>query len=335
MIFFQQSIDDVNFPMLTNDRIATNKKCKALFPRPPSAALKTFDAHDGLKIRFETYACEAKTRRGVIVLLGGRSEFIEKYREIVGQLLLRKWDVATFDWRGQGLSERMLPNRYKGYVETYEDYLKDLACFMDRHVPQKADTPVMILAHSMGGHIALRYLHDHPGRIAKAVLTSPLMDIAGPLVLTQAMKIIVKIVARSGFKTYYATRANDFDPSRKRFAGNRLTRDPQRFQQTVRMTIDNPDVALGGVTFGWLAATFNSIQHTMAKGYLERITTPMLMISAGADKIVSLAAQKKTCRRLSNCHLVTIPNALHELLIETDTVLDQFWSIFDDFVITR
>ena len=98
------------------------------------------------------------------------------------------------------------------------------------------------------------------------------------------------------------------------------------------MIIDNPDVALGGVTFGWLAATFNSIQHMMAKGYLERITTPMLMISAGADKIVSLAAQKKTCRRLSNCHLVMIPNALHELLIETDTVLDKFWSIFDDFV---
>jgi lysophospholipase len=295
--------------------------------------LKTFDTYDGLKIRFDTYACGTKTCRGVVVLLGGRSEFIEKYREIVDQLLVRKLDVVTFDWRGQGLSDRLLPNRYKGYVETYEDYLKDLTCFMDKHVPQKADRPVMMLAHSMGAHIALRYLHDHPGRVEKAVLTSPLIDIAGPVLLTRTMKMIVKIAARSGFKKYYATRANDFDPSKKRFTGNRLTRDPRRFQQTIQMIIDNPDVAIGGVTFGWLDATFNSIRHIMVDGYLESITTPVIMISAGGDEIVSVAAQKKICRRLPNCHLVMIPNALHELLIETDAVLEKFWASFDEFVL--
>ncbi len=294
--------------------------------------MKTFDTHDGLKIRFDTYTCGTKTCRGVVVLLGGRSEFIEKYRETVDQLLARKLDVVTFDWRGQGLSDRLLPNRYKGYVASYEDYLKDLTCFMDRHVLQTAHRPVIILAHSMGGHIALRYLHDHPDRVERAVLTSPLIDIAGPVILTKTMKMIVKIIARSGFKKYYATRANDFDPSRKCFTGNRLTRDPHRFQQTIQMIIDNPDVALGGVTFGWLEATFNSIQHIMADGYPERITTPVKIISAGGDEIVSVAAQKKICRRLPNCDLVIIPNSLHELLIETDAVLEKFWAIFDEFV---
>ena len=294
--------------------------------------MKTFDTHDGLKIRFDSYACGTKACRGIVVQLGGRSEFIEKYREIVDQLLVRNLDVVTFDWRGQGLSDRLLPNRYKGYVETYEDYLKDLTCFMDRHVPQKAGRPVMMLAHSMGGHIALRYLHDHPGRVEKAVLTSPLIDIAGSVMLKQTLKMIVKIAAGSGFKKYYATRANDFDPSKKRFAGNRLTRDPHRFQQTIQIIIDNPDVAIGGVTFGWLDATFNSIQHIMVDGYLESITTPVIMVSAGADEIVSVAAQKKICRRVPNCHLVVIPNALHELLIETDAVLEKFWEIFDEFI---
>ncbi|MFC1877190.1 alpha/beta fold hydrolase [Thermodesulfobacteriota bacterium] len=295
--------------------------------------MKTFDTHDGLKIRFDTYACGAKTCRGVVVLLGGRSEFIEKYRETVDQLLARKLDVVIFDWRGQGLSDRLLPNRYKGYVASYEDYLKDLTCFMDNHVSQTAHRPVIMLGHSMGGHIALRYLHDHPGRVEKAVLTSPLIDIAGPVILTKTMKMIVKIAARSGFKKYYATRANDFDPSKKCFTGNRLTRDPHRFQQTIQMIIDNPDVAIGGVTFGWLDATFNSIQHIMADGYPESITTPVKMISAGGDEIVSAAAQKKICRRLPNCDLVMISNALHELLIETDAILEKFWELFDEFVL--
>ncbi len=295
--------------------------------------MKTFEAHDGLKIRFDTYACGAKTCRGVVVLLGGRSEFIEKYRETVDQLLLRRFDVVTFDWRGQGLSDRMLPNRHKGYVETYDDYLKDLTRFMDIYVPQKEDMPVLMLAHSMGGHIALRYLHDQPGRVAKAVLTSPLIDIAGPSMLKQLLKIIAKIAIKSGFKKYYATRANDFDPSKKRFAGNHLTRDPHRFQQTIQMIAKNPDVAIGGVTFGWLDATFNSIRHMMVEGYFESITTPVLMVLAGGDEIVSVTAQEKICRRLSNCDLVVIPDALHELLIENNTVLEIFWENFDKFVL--
>jgi len=127
--------------------------------------MNIFESHDGLKIRYDRYACGEKVCRGTIVLLGGRSEFIEKYREIVDQLLARNMNVATFDWRGQGLSDRMLPNRYKGYVASYDDYLQDLTNFMDKCVPKQEGKPVLILAHSMGGHIALRYLHDNPGRV--------------------------------------------------------------------------------------------------------------------------------------------------------------------------
>ena len=294
--------------------------------------IETFNTHDGLKIRFARYTCGEKGCRGIVVLLGGRSEFIEKYKETIDELLARKFDVVTFDWRGQGLSDRMLPNRYKGYVETYDDYLMDLTRFMKRHVPDKGDIPVLMLAHSMGGHIALRYLHDHPGRIEKAVLTSPLIDIAGPTLMTQTMKVITKIAVKSGLKENYATRANDFDPSKKRFTGNRLTRDPRRFQKTMQMIADNPKVAIGGVTFGWLDATFNSIQHMLSVGYLESIRTPVTMISAGGDEIVSVAAQKKVCRRIPNCHWVMIPGALHELLIETDAVQKKIWQIFDGFI---
>ena len=294
--------------------------------------MKTFDTHDGLKIRFEIFRCGAKASQGRVVLLGGRSEFIEKYRETVDELLGRKFDVATFDWRGQGLSDRMLPNRYKGHVASYDDYLKDLTCFMDQYVPQHSGRPVIILAHSMGAHIVLRYLHDHPGRVEKAVLTSPLIDIAGPVILRLTMKIMIKIAVRIGLKTNYATNAGNVDSSKKQFVGNHLTRDRHRFQEMIRMMTEYPDVALGGVTFGWLDATLKSIGHMMSKGYLEGITTPLLMISAGADTIVSMTAQKQACRRLPNCHLVTIPDALHELLIETDAVRERFWGFFDDFL---
>jgi len=70
----------------------------------------------------------------------------------------------------------------------------------------------------------------------------------------------------------------------------------------------------------------------MGDGYLEGISTPLLIVSAGADDIVSVAAQKKACRRVPACDWVMIPNALHELLIETDAVLEKFWDTFDAFI---
>ena len=295
--------------------------------------MRTFQTHDALNIRYDRYTCEASTCRGTVLLLGGRTEFIEKYWETVDDLLLRGMDVATFDWRGQGLSDRLLPNRFKGYVETYDDYLKDLTYFMDEYVLQDAVRPVVVLAHSMGGHIALRYLHDKPGRVDKAVLTAPLIDIAGPALLKQPMKLVVKLMAGMGLKTHYATRAMDFDPALKRFSGNRLTRDPSRYKQTIQKMVENPDVAIGGVTFGWLDATFESIQHVMADGYCESISTPTLIISAGDDEIVSLKAQQKVSQRMPNCRLVTISGALHELMIETDSVRQMIWKLFEGFAL--
>ncbi len=295
--------------------------------------MQTFKTHDALNIRHEAYRCQIDPNRGTVVLLGGRSEFIEKYRETVEDLLKRDLDVFTFDWRGQGLSDRLLPNRHKGHVESYDDYLKDLEYFMGTVVLPGGTRPVFILAHSMGAHITLRYLHDHPGVVDRAVLTAPLIDIAWPAYLKHVMKGLANLMSATGFKKKYATRAMDFDPSRRRFQGNRLTRDAQRFQQTIDLIVENPKVAVGGVTFGWLAATFASIQLVMAENYCQNIETPILIISAGADRIVSRGAQEVVCQRLPDCRLVTISGSRHELLIETDAVRGQIWELFEDFVL--
>jgi len=294
--------------------------------------MKTFQSDDGITIRYKSDTCQAAACKGTVVLLGGRTEFIEKYWETAEDLLLRKFDVFRFDWRGQGLSDRMVTNRHKGYVGSYDDYLKDLTIFMDRYVRSTAKQPIIILAHSMGAHITLRYLHDHPGVVDRAILTSPLIDIAGPEWLKLSLKILVSFMTALGFKTRYATRAMDFDPSKKRFQGNRLTRDRRRFQETIHAIAMNPDLAVGGVTFGWLDAMFASIRLILAVNYCQQITTPTLILSAGSDTIVSNAAQQVVCQRMQNCRLITISGALHEMLIETDTVRKKIWAHFDNFV---
>ncbi len=294
--------------------------------------MKTFQTDDGIQIRWKIFTCQSTVCNGSVVLLGGRSEFIEKYWETIDDLLKRDFDVLTFDWRGQGLSGRMLRNRHKGYVESYDDYLKDLSTFMDRYVRPKAKKPIIILAHSMGAHIALRYLHDYPKVVDRAILTSPLIDIAGPTFFKRFLKALVGFMAVLGLKASYATRAMDFDPSKKHFKGNRLTGDRDRFEDTINIISDNLDLAVGGVTFGWLAAMFASIRIVIKEKFCQEIKTPTLILSAGSDTIVSNESQQIVCQRMQDCRLITISGALHEILIETDSVREQVWAHFEDFI---
>ena len=86
-----------------------------------------------------------------MVVLQGRAEFIEKYFETVRDLRARGFAVATFDWRGQGLSDRALSDRHKGYVRNFSNYITDLEAMMEQVVMPDCPPPFFALAHSMGG----------------------------------------------------------------------------------------------------------------------------------------------------------------------------------------
>ena len=85
----------------------------------------------------------------------GRAEFIEKYFEVIGELLSRGFVVATFDWRGQGLSDRLLGNRARGHVRRSTDYRLDLDAFVSQLLAPDCPKPWFALAHSMGAAATL------------------------------------------------------------------------------------------------------------------------------------------------------------------------------------
>ena len=62
------------------------------------------------------------SEKGTIILQSGRTEFIEKYYEVVTEFIERGFAVAMMDWRGQGLSSRKANNNKIGHIDSFETY---------------------------------------------------------------------------------------------------------------------------------------------------------------------------------------------------------------------
>jgi len=270
--------------------------------------------------------------QGTVLLLSGRGEFLEKYHETATDLTGRGFDVYSLDWRGQGLSSRMLANPQKGYVETYDDYLKDLNHFIQTIMTPSARGPYYLLAHSMGGHLGLRYLHDQCDLFKQTILTAPLVDIAMPSFLKTVLKVYVRGAVHLGLGKNYVPGAGDSNPQANIFENNKLTSDRRRFKRTNHQLIETPGLALGGVTHQWLYATFESIDRLLKAGFLEEIKTPILMVAAGKDRVVSNKAQENINVRLPLCRLVALEKSKHEILVEADDIRERFWKVFDNFL---
>jgi len=217
-------------------------------------------------------------------------------------------------------------------VRSYDDYLGDLDRFFTQVIKSRAVLPCVVLAHSMGGHIALRYLHDHPDCVAKAVLTAPMIDIASSHFNGRLIRRFVRLAVCVGLGKMYVVGSGDYRADDQIFEGNRLTADPERFQDEQKAIAANPDLALGGVTYGWLKASLESIDIIKSAGYPVAIRTPVLIVGAGADRVVSLKAQQQISERLPDGRFRVIPLARHEVLQETDQVRRVFWEAFDGFV---
>src|SRR6478752_4415336 len=93
-------------------------------PVPDHGTAEWFSGADGATLRAALFEPEGKAR-GSVVVSPGRSEPIEKYFEVVQDLLERGFVVLVHDWRGQGLSHRALTDRLKGHAIGFKTFLGD------------------------------------------------------------------------------------------------------------------------------------------------------------------------------------------------------------------
>lgn len=293
----------------------------------------TFDiqwlaAFDGLRLRIARWPVD-HAPAGPVLMCTGRNESLERYEEFARGFARRGFAPWAFDWRGQGGSGRETEAPDRGHVQRFEAYLRDLRQILAEPL---AGTPPLVLAHSMGGHLALRFAHDEPGAFRALILSAPMIDIqTGPLPLAAVGWIAMAASRLAGAEAYVPGHRNLLERSR-RFEGNVLTHDRARFERNNALLDAHPELITGGATLGWLTEAVRSMRLAQREGFAEAIRAPTLFLSAGADTVVRVSAQLRYAERMPNATAVVIDGAKHELLQETDAHLEKVWGHVDQFV---
>ena len=297
-------------------------ECGYLYPEP---------LNHTLRLRYGYWRCKSE-RRGTVVLQAGRTECFEKYHETIETLLNKRFDVWSLDWRGQGLSTR-LPSHYQpGYIDSYETYLRDFHYFVQTKLQTATAEPRVLLAHSMGGHLALRYLREHQGFFQACVLSAPMVDIVSAPFPRPLIWALAFAGSWMGHGQKYAPTQHDFNDEDRNFLTNRLTTDPLRFQRGVDVFDNQPELAVGGATFRWMKETLLSISQLRRREYASNIKTPVLILSSEDETVVDSKSHQEIAELMPFCQVVSIPECKHELLQENDAVQTIFWSEFDTFL---
>jgi lysophospholipase len=254
-----------------------------------------------------------------VVVVPGRAEPFLNYCELVYDLRDTGYDFYLMDHRGQGFSERLLDDPYKGYVESFMDYVDDLESFMDTVVQLSRYERKFVVAHSMGGGIATRYAELYGRDLTGLVLSAPMHQIDTSPFSEAIARLIsgAATVAQNGTEYAAGQEPPDPDPT---FEEDVYTHSEARFVAKVRIKELHPELTVAGATYRWVSEALAATATIRADA--QHLTLPVLLFQAGDDRIVDNGGQDEVCSKAPHCTKTHLPGAYHEILQERDSVRD-------------
>jgi len=270
--------------------------------------------------------------RGSLLFMPGRGDFYEKYLESLEEWRDAGWHVTSLDWRGQAGSGRLGMDDSTGHVDDFDIWIEDLAAFWPVWRAERPG-PVALIGHSMGGHLSLRALAQ--GRVDPdaLVLSAPMLGFAAGGAPFWAQKALGWVMLKLGDGRRPAWSGGEKPASSLHARKGLLTHDARRYQQEMDWRAARPELAMGPASWGWMVAGLRSMEVFLARGVLERVQTPVLILSTSADGLVSHRANLAAARRLPHGEIMAFgPECAHEILREVDAVREPAMARIEAFL---
>lgn len=248
--------------------------------------------------------------RKLMILVNGRAENMLKWSELAYDFYHQGYDVLLFDHRGQGYSQRIIPQ--KGHLDEFRFYVDDMAKIIEKVTALFSYSTPHLLAHSMGALIATYYLANYDHHINKAVLSSPFYGILLKHPIRDELIITLMNILGQGER--YVFGKGPYQQAHLEY--NELTFCKTRMKWMNRVNRKNPAINLGGPTFRWVHLCLNAIKRLPK--VIPKIEIPILILQAEKEKIVDNNNLEKLTALFPNARCEVVFNAKHEILFEQD-----------------
>lgn len=252
----------------------------------------TFTGTGGVPIAWRRLV-PATAPRGVVVVSHGYAEHVGRYLPWAEHLASRGLVAVGLDHRGHGKS-----GGPRGHVRDFEEFVADVRTLVDLVESWWPGTPRVLFGHSMGGLIAFLYLLRHGDTVRAGALSSAAFALPpqGPPWQLKLAMGLGRVVPRMPLGTKLDQGALSRDPE----VGRAYVADPLVHRRA---------------TAGFFRAFIRAQERALAEA--ASLRTPLLILQAGADRLVSPAGAEAIAARLRTDHeLAILPGYYHELLNE-------------------
>lgn len=253
----------------------------------------SWTANDGARLALRRESAVG-VRRASLIILHGWGDHSGLYGEAARRFAASGLEVFGLDQRGAGLSPGP-----RGHIERFAQYLADVQ-YLRKHVAGVAPGPQVLLGHSFGGFVVLRYLETAPEGLAGAIAAAPFVDFkvrpAGWKV--GLARILADVAPRFGISTGLDYEHRSRDPGvHAAVRADPLCHDvmtPRAWRETM--------------------AAISALGRER-----DRIAVPLLVLLAGDDWIVSTPATRAFAGQLGgSVEVAELSGMYHDLFHEPD-----------------
>jgi alpha-beta hydrolase superfamily lysophospholipase len=254
----------------------------------------SFAAPDGLALFRRAWLPDEVTR--VLLVVHGFGEHSGRYDELGAWFAARGCAVNGFDLRGHGRS-----GGPRTHVDRFAQLLDDLAAFQAIVREEHPSAPITLLAHSMGGLIALAYLAERRPVVSGAIISGPAL--AGERAVPRSRVLLARALGRVVPRLRMEAGLDLTGLSRDENVIRRYLADPL-VERTMTASLGAELLAAG----------------TATRARAATIETPVLLMHGKQDTLCPVAASEEFATQLTSAgsELRVYPELRHEIFNEPE-----------------
>ena len=279
-----------------------------------------------------------ETPKGVIHILHGVAEHIERYDAFAKYMAGLNYVVVGNDHLGHGKSVRDESELgWFGESDGWDTIIRDEHILHETIIRKHPNTPLIMLGHSMGSFMARTYIAEYPDDYDLCILsgtgyqpkftTSLGKTLANFEIHRHSSKHRSKLLQKIAFGNYLRDIEDPIGQN------DWICRD-----KSVILAYDADPLCGYTATAGLMRDMMDGLGRICSKKYISRMNKdlPVLFIAGEADPVGSWGSGIKKCEQLfhavgmKDISVILYPGARHEVLNETNR--QQVWQDITDWI---